>query len=35
MSAAIRRAKTSPSSKELEASRFAPCTPEQATSPQA
>ena len=31
----IRWAKTSPSSRELEASRFAPCTPVQATSPQA
>ena len=30
---AIRREKTSPSSSELEASRLAPCTPEQATSP--
>ena len=35
MSSAIRRAKTSPSSSELEASRLAPCTPVQATSPQA
>ena len=31
--AAIRREKTSPSSSELEASRLAPWTPEQATSP--
>ena len=31
--AAIRREKTRPSSRELEASRLAPCTPEQATSP--
>ena len=30
---AIRREKTSPSRSELEASRLAPCTPEQATSP--
>ena len=30
---AIRREKTRPSSSELEASRLAPCTPEQATSP--
>ena len=35
MSAAIRRANTSPSSSEFDASRFAPCTPVQATSPQA
>ena len=35
MSAAIRRANTSPSSSELEASRLAPCTPVQAASPQA
>ena len=35
MSAAMRSAKTRPSSRELEASRFAPCTPVQATSPQA
>ena len=31
--AAMRREKTRPSSRELEASRLAPCTPEQATSP--
>lgn len=30
---AMRRENTSPSSSELEASRLAPCTPEQATSP--
>ena len=30
---AIRREKTSPSSRELDASRLAPCTPEQAASP--
>ena len=35
MSSAIRRAKTSPSSSELEASRLAPCTPVQAASPHA
>ena len=35
MSAAMRSAKTRPSSSELEASRFAPWTPVQATSPQA
>ena len=35
MSSAIRWAKTSPSSRELEASRLAPCTPVQDTSPQA
>ncbi len=35
MSSAIRLAKTRPSSSELLASRFAPCTPVQATSPQA
>src|SRR4051794_14884342 len=29
----MRREKTSPSSREFEASRLAPCTPEQATSP--
>ncbi len=35
MSAAMRSAKTRPSRRELDASRFAPCTPVQATSPQA
>ncbi len=35
MSSAIRSAKTRPSSREFEASRFAPCTPVQATSPHA
>ena len=35
MSSAIRWAKTRPSSSELEASRLAPCTPVQDTSPQA
>lgn len=35
MSAAMRSAKTRPSRSELDASRFAPCTPVQATSPHA
>lgn len=35
MSSAMRSAKTSPSRRELEASRFAPCTPVHATSPHA
>lgn len=35
MSAAMRSAKTRPSRRELDASRFAPCTPVQAVSPQA
>lgn len=35
MSAAMRSAKTRPSRREFDASRFAPCTPVQATSPQA
>ena len=35
MSAAMRRPNTRPSSSEFEASRFAPCTPVQATSPHA
>ncbi|HWH34217.1 MAG TPA: FAD-binding protein [Acidimicrobiales bacterium] len=35
MASTTRGAKTIPSSRELEASRLAPCTPVQATSPQA